>query len=746
MKIKTIVKTVLYISAAISLSANAAVPTSGAYTTDTARTFTNSPLQKGVQQVNSIMCMVKQTEPDATENVGQGAYLANVDMNACGMGEGAESTGSQMIAVFVNSSISSGIMTADLWFDGVTVGPDGGGAQQIIQGKGTITTPPSSSVPYGVFSMDYASRNVTADQTVSSTINMQGHVGATNTSGVNEMVYVEDQEGDGTEDIQMRISKDADGVGSGRITFPAGHPGEEQQESISLFAAFNTNFLYVKGDNRELCFDRTSVTDIVYGYGLYNADGTRVSVNTGFPIRYTNDNNEVVDGWIGYYGIWLPGVSVTSALDGATVTKINMSDGTTEEGTLRYYDGRLEKNTVDSKTLSELEGVDMILSLQGGFGNSPVLQWNNDDGHFEKVGVQSCNQGSGCTIDRDANATEYDVETNVFNNSEMPSDFMPLDIPGVGFTGLNLRDYEAQSRTFNAPTSSSGIRIFTNEIQSPSSSGSTLTLYCFDNCPVQVDGTISNYNTNETVNSVKYTIELGTSGTDVYILKGPTGTVDGNNNLASVASTPTVSMTASGDSTIDIYELFATSDREGRFDETVFYSWRSSSNEWNKFITYQDSSGVLSSFDAPIKLVYTNPAGEKKFLQFEGFGRFSGIPEVCVDIGTGNEVDCYASNDGVHSENIIFKPLYNVVNTNDVDVTLTSVDEQTNYYSRQLVIAQELGVATDTTNCTTGLASEMTTAEGLTLPTIAANWTDPALGAKPTTYSSTDADNKIISS
>ncbi len=175
MKIKTIVKTVLYISAAISLSANAAVPTSGAYTTDTARTFTNSPLQKGVQQVNSIMCMVKQTEPDATENVGQGAYLANVDMNACGMGEGAESTGSQMIAVFVNSSISSGIMTADLWFDGVSVGE--GSDQQIIQGKGVITTPPSSSVPYGVFSMDYASRNVTADQTDSSLINMRGHLG-----------------------------------------------------------------------------------------------------------------------------------------------------------------------------------------------------------------------------------------------------------------------------------------------------------------------------------------------------------------------------------------------------------------------------------------------------------------------------------------------------------------------------------------------------------------------------------------
>ncbi|MCF6777233.1 hypothetical protein L3V83_11730 [Thiotrichales bacterium 19X7-9] len=732
MKLKSTLKTVFLINI-LATPTYAALPTSGAYVTDKVRTFTNSPIQKGVQQVNSIMCMIKQTEPDATENVGQGSYLANVDMNACGMGEGAESTGSQMISVFVNSALSNGILTANLWFDGVSLGD--GGNQQIIQGKGTINSPADADTPYGIFSFDYASYDIPASLSATD-INMKGHASATETSGTNTMTYVEDQNGDGTEDIQMQINQNANGEGFGKITFPTGHPGQQQQ-AVTLSAAFNTNYLYIKTTSKDLCFDRTSTTNLVYGYGLYNQDGSRVTINTGFPIRYSS-NGETVEGWMGYYGVWLPGVTVDSNLNDQSVTKIDLSNGQSESGTLKYYNGRLERHDVQNKTLSELAGVNMIVHLQSQNAN-PVIQWNASQDRFDQVGTQSCNNSSGCTVTMQT-TTVYDVES-AFNDG---NDFLPLNIEGVGFSGLNLRDFSQQSRTFLAPTDNSEMRVFGNIIQKPSSGGSTLTLYCFDQCPVQVNGTIGNYNTNDTVTAITYSINLNTNGNTPYVLLGPTGSVDGNNQLTAI-NTPSVAMVSSDNNSISINELFTTNNRQDRFDESTFYSWRSGPSDWQKYITFVDSNGAVATFDAPIKLIYTDPNGNKRFIQYEGFGRFSGIPEVCVNIETGQEVDCYSQSGD--AQNLIFKPTYNIEDAIQATTPLTSIDGSTNYYSKQLVIAQELGIESDTTNCTTGLASEMTSAQAITLPTIANSWSNPNLGAKPTNgnYSFTDAENHIIS-
>ncbi|MCF6764223.1 hypothetical protein L3V82_00450 [Thiotrichales bacterium 19S3-7] len=732
MKFKLTIYAIIFANSCMAIQSFAALPTAGAYVTDKVRTFTNSPIQKGVQQVNSIMCMIKQTEPDNASNVNQGNYLANVDMNACGMGEGADATGSQMISVFVNSSITNGILNANLWFDGVSLG-DGGG-EQVIQGKGTISAPPDNDTPYGIFSFDYASYTIPASL-ISSEINMKGHASASVTNGANTMRYVEDQNGDGVEEIKMQITQNADGEGFGKITFPTGHPGEEQQ-TITLSAAFNTNYLYIKSDSKDLCFDRTSTTDLVYGYSLYNQDGSRVTLDTGFPIRYSN-NSQIIEGWMGYYGVWLPGISINSSLHDQAVNKINRSTGQSESGTFKYYNGRLERNSVENKTLSELSGVNMIVYLPGENTN-PVIRWNATEDQFEQVGMQSCNNSSGCTVTSQAVAT-YNLES-IFNNG---NDFLSLEIEGNGFSGINLVDFSQLNRTFLAPTDNTAIRIYTNTIENPSVGGSVLTLHCFDQCPVQINDSIATYSTNDTVTSITYTIDLDSNSNNPYILLGPTATVDENNQLTSISS-PTIAMIGSENTSIDIHELFTNNDREARFDETLFYSWQSGSQDWKKLITFVDANDVIASFDAPIKLIYTDPNGNKRFLQYEGFGRFNGIPEVCVNIETGQEVDCYSQSGD--AQNLIFKPTYNIEDAIQATTPLTTVDGSTNYYSKQLEIAQELAVENDTTNCTVGLANEMASAEAITLPTISNSWTNPSLGAKPTdgNYSLSDANNHII--
>ncbi|WP_119344713.1 hypothetical protein [Facilibium subflavum] len=377
----------------------------------------------------------------------------------------------------------------------------------------------------------------------------------------------------------------------------------------------------------------------------------------------------------------------------------------------------------------------MIVHLpsQGEQSSNPVIEWNSTAQRFDKIGTQVCNDGSGCTIATQA-AEPYSTET-LFNNGRR---FLSFDIPGIGFTGLPLEDFE-NGNIYKAPTNGTEIRIFTNAIEAPSSGASTLTLYCFDQCPVQVDGTIANYSTNENVESIKYTIVMDIDAQSPYILLGPTGTVDGNNQLTDVSETPSISMANNG-----IWELFTTNSRAERFAEPVFYSWQAGNNQWQQYITFQDSDGNLTAFDAPLKLIYTDDDNTEKYVQYEGFGRISGIPEVCKNIQTGEEVNCYDNN--ANTEDVIFEPRYNL-DDDAANQPLTTLDGQSEYYSKQLEKAQIMSPLTgdDKTACIAALSSTMAQAEAETLPTVAAYWTNPSLGAKPTDAKSTDANNHIIS-
>ena len=236
MRLKTIAQVIGSTLLISSVGMINAAPASGDYVNDKTRTFTNNFVQRIIKDINWILCIGKQTLYD--QFTGQPTYLAQVDMNVCGMGEGEDSTTPMLMNVVVDSANTNNIQTVKMWFDGVPAGENG--QKAFIEAKMVITATPTTTNPYGEFTFNYIGHPVNdgvinANQTL-----MKGTISSSvdPATKVASLKYYDQFGNDGTDDvIKINFVDTGNDTGYGKFNMAMGEG--EFSDAMSGTVAFN---------------------------------------------------------------------------------------------------------------------------------------------------------------------------------------------------------------------------------------------------------------------------------------------------------------------------------------------------------------------------------------------------------------------------------------------------------------------------------------------------------------------------
>ncbi len=147
---------------------------------------------------------------------------------------------------------------------------------------------------------------------------------------------------------------------------------------------------------------------------------------------------------------------------------------------------------------------------------------------------------------------------------------------------------------------------------------------------------------------------------------------------------------------------------------SVFYTWETGPNDWNKFTALKDGSNNYLTFDPPIQVKYTHTgdgySNATFYLEYGGFGDLWGIPGKCVDFDTGADSEC--------GPNTRWIPEFSIADGSEVTAGGTS-------YLVKAMEKEQRMQSVELSNC-----SSMTLTT-YSLPDISL-WEDPDIGTEPT--------------
>lgn len=713
--------------------------------------------------VNEILCSIKQSKYD--EMLNQGAYKAQIDVKQCSSSNDSASNAGQESQ---DQSSSSTMPEYELWtVDSSRVDNNSPhivkvwvheeasqyDPAKLIMVKAAITNGVSADNPYGLFTMDFIGYPVFNGSVDTTHTFFKGILEAEkDASGKVVLSFVIDggfdQNDDGTNDFgfsqKAAFSRAGEGTsGGGTVYHNDTHPGQsgspETEEAKFDFAFDASSFLRADAlntSNPPVCLDRTSFNETAWRYGLYNSVGGRVNINSGFPIKY-NDGTKDYFGWVGYWGLWLPGD--VSIADGATVHRMEYGpgEGTATPYTYHVVGGKLKKHTQATLELKDIKNVPLD------YGD--------------------CDQ-TGCTNYRAIwNGTAF-AKTGIMNQTTFSWDAASgnLDLSALNWTNLN---FWAQSLGGNAQVALTGctqsqtppytwdcsgkaadttpVIFYKEDIVYPGDTNLT-DLNCLNNCPNPA--TINNDNPSDDYfntwnlmmqsvapalsNTIDYTFNTSTmalmyNGTAVF------KTASAGQNDFGVWTGPLFVKTSSDAATALACQTWdpqtqtqvsGTCGWQAWSGLSVFYTWETGANNWNKLTYLTDSSGAIVEFSPPIQVKYvhaqtvsTEPDykynGVTFYLEYSGFGNLWGIPGNCVDPDSGETIQC--------GPNTRWIPEFSIPTGANA---ANGADSATEYVIKVLEGEQRMKVIAG------GCTSLTTTA--YTLPDIA-SWVDPAIGTEP---------------
>ena len=131
----------------------------------------------------------------------------------------------------------------------------------------------------------------------------------------------------------------------------------------------------LKSGTSPICLDTAQKVSTAWRYAAYravadstHAAGSRISLNTGFPVIYNDGTNGTGgtdhEGWMGNWGLWLN--DGTTVPDGSTINKYDYQTKAKTPYTYRSTGGKLTKHTKVSLTLSDIKNI----PLQVGIGTT----------------------------------------------------------------------------------------------------------------------------------------------------------------------------------------------------------------------------------------------------------------------------------------------------------------------------------------------------------------------------------------
>ena len=747
-----------------SRSANAIDATAFASTTDynkdESSTFVYEQSADVLDTVNSILCEIGQSRPDLMLNAGN--YKAQIDSKKCGSHSGDSKSNAPSYDMWtVNASRTKGeSMIVKAWVPRDE--DDDGTYDGLIHAKMTVDHPPSTDYPVGIFKMNF---KMVSNAGVES---MKGFMGTKKSGTTNKLVfYMPMTMGGTTYEYSASVNFNSDGTGSGKTAMPNWTSRNQASGQAVFDIAYSSDFFYKQKTSNSVpadavCLDRNKYMKSAWNYGMYDSNGKRVDVNSGFPISATVSDT-TYHGYIGYYGLWMP--TAASITSGSTVSKMDFSnpDSAGTEYTVRSYGGKLLKYTKQTITLGSIK-------------NIPFNWWDNSAGAEKRV------YWDGSNLKADAKRvnfqwTDITEETITLSATNAPYgfNFWSRALGGDGQIVLAYPNGFGQAPT--APADNSSVIFNTQEPVFP---GDTVpsTLACYSNClnPSTIatgydyygasssiyhgknstwlgwdndnnqwdqNANISNSNYHGEFDNVSapdpytYTFTATTSG--MVLQYGGTDVLlsSANSNLSwgarsgimfdnSTFDNDTSARQADFASLICSWDPTKICPWQARGGLSTFYVWETGADEWQK-LTLLESGGTPVKFDPPMIVKYTHSGTKSNsgksydsasfYLEYGGFGDLHGIPSFCVN-KNGEKGNCAIDGSTRWVNEFVVK----------AGSLATQVkDGTTEYVIKPMQIEQTMKKASSVANCTGADLS----LGGVSLPD-SSDWSDPGIGVKPT--------------
>lgn len=780
---------------ACSSLSHAAAPTSGPYVTDKTNQFVADQTSQALQGINNILCHIDAIAPAQFTN--QPAYLALIDQNICSPnasgGKNQNNGPNYRKATVKTAQSSGGALLGDIWLSpsqGVT-----------IQAHLAATQSPSAILPYGAFRLDYCSTSTIATTTCDSG---KGYLEASATGlsyFADEIAVVPGMPGmTYNSSTALTLNTSGADTGSGAISqtntaisVTPGMPGilpPGVTPNISLSFAFNaTHFLRSDGTTSQ-CFDRALVRadKTAWSYGLYDATGAHLNIRTGFPIDYMNSSGMVVNGYIGYWGMWATDVSangmVSMPASGTAINGYPNGTSTPVAYTLLQTGGKLMKHVRATKTLATMDKLRFWYSSMNPIPAAPAPAIVKAMTSYELYWDKGLNQFMVASV--------FDMTNGMMTPLATPVGIPNADMAIANPTGLQgwssmtggMFNIDATAMASLATNTSNTKVIFSSDdIVYPAEFAALGGLACIGDCPTAAS--IAAYNP-MTVGSTPFAnaglgfpgaATVSTANLLSYTLDPVTGNlVDATNaQVISNSSMPFFSMN-SGYSSGRFYAVvdqaaldaakaasdaaFPGSSPVGQYANAdldltnastgssfTTYTWQTSSGPMDQLSVLTDANGIPVRFDAPLNVNFTVPAnmagtnkpygnlaGSTLTLTYNGFGDLWGIPFACFDLTTNTPCDfaaLAASGPIAPPVTWSWKPEFTIPFDPAVGVvsaTLPGTATATTFYVKPL--DEEVRFANvPMSACTTGGLSLPTTTP--VLPTAAGFIAPPVQGAAP---------------
>jgi hypothetical protein len=158
----------------------------------------------------------------------------------------------------------------------------------------------------------------------------------------------------------------------------------------------------------------------------------------------------------------------------------------------------------------------------------------------------------------------------------------------------------------------------------------------------------------------------------------------------------------------------------------VYYTWETGPNSWNQLTLLKDGNNNALKFDPPLRVDYVHSQsdtdapdykynGTKFFFEYAGFGELHGIPGKCVDMDTGQDINCGEGGPGTR-----WVPEFSIPNGATVAAGTSAT-----YYVKQLEKEQRMkGVDADACSSSLSLTN-------YPLPSVDFGWQKPDIGQEP---------------
>jgi hypothetical protein len=687
------------------------------YNVDETQTFVFEESADVLDTVNSILCEMGQTAPGVMRNGGN--YKAQVDSKKCGSGDGDANSNAPSYDIWtVNSSRSDGEpMIVKAWVPGG------------IRAKMNVYRKPSTDYPFGFFKMSF--KSLESDGTEA----MKGYM-KTSKSGTTNRIkfYMPMTMGSTTYDYSVRVNFNSDGSGTGATSMP-NWTGENQATGAKSFqVAYNTDYFYKQKTlngvaEAAVCLDRNKYLTSVWRYGMYDSNGARVAINSGFPITATASGT-TYNGYIGYYGLWMP--TAAGVADNSTVTKMDYSnpDAAGTDYTVRSWGGKLTKWTKKTINLGSIKNIPLNWRDRSDSYKEKRVYW---DGTNFKIDAVRNNQ-SGVWED-------VTLATLSIDSSTVPYGFhfYSQALGGDGSIQLTYGSYPNHLNP-GTPADSTSVVFNTRASVFPGDSAPSK-LACYERCPNP--STIASGNSSTAYLNFEGTDNASATTAYIYAFDNTTSgmVLKMDNNSSSVLLTSANenlpwgvnsgilfdNTTANFDSLRCSWDNDSICTWNARQALSTFYTWETGIKDWQKLTVLVDTSDNSSvKFDPPMSVKYTHSGTGSNsgksydnasfYLEYGGLGDLHGIPSFCVNKKTGVKGSC---NDNSRWVNEIVIPAGSLA---------TQVKNgTTEYVIKPLEMEQTMQMTSSPSVCTgAGLSLG-----GVTLPD-SSDWIDPEIGAKPT--------------